>query len=298
MAADVGLDFRHGAFRFGMSFDSTAMMGGGLCWLDYDRDGWLDLFVVNSYAQADASAWEARGGLPRSALYRNVRGRFEDVSAAAGADLPLRGNGCVAADFDLDGNTDLYVTTAGYNVATDGYDALLWNDGDGSFTEGAQAAGINAMGWHAGAAVGDVDGDGLPDLFVSGYTDPNWPIPASAAGFPTNHHAERDLLYLNQGRGENGRPTFREVERPPASSRSGSATGSEPCSPTSTVTVGSTCTSRTMPTRTSCTRTSPRRRAGLPLRGGGAARGRRRPERRDGDRSRRLQPATALPTSS
>ena len=82
MAADVGLDFRHGAFRFGMSFDSTAMMGGGLCWLDYDRDGWLDLFVVNSYAQADASAWEAKGGLPRSALYRNVRGRFEDVSAA------------------------------------------------------------------------------------------------------------------------------------------------------------------------------------------------------------------------
>ena len=53
--------------------DTTAMMGGGLCWLDYDRDGWLDLFVVNSYAQADISAWEARGGLPRSALYRNVR---------------------------------------------------------------------------------------------------------------------------------------------------------------------------------------------------------------------------------
>ena len=73
------------------------------------------------------------------------------------ADLPLRGNGCVAADFDLDGHTDLYVTTAGYNVPTDGYDALLWNDGDGTFTEGARAAGINAIGWHAGAAVGDVE---------------------------------------------------------------------------------------------------------------------------------------------
>ena len=64
-------------------------------------------------------------------------GRFEDVSRGSGADLPLRGNGCVAADFDLDADTDLYVTSAGYNVATDGWDALLWNEGDGTFTEGA-----------------------------------------------------------------------------------------------------------------------------------------------------------------
>jgi hypothetical protein len=213
VARDVGLDFRQGAFRFGVSNDTTAMMGGGLCWLDYDSDGWLDLFVTNSYSQADISTWEAEGGLPRSALYRNVRGRFEDVSASADADLPLRGDGCVAADLDLDGHTDLYVTTAGYNVPTDGYDALLWNNGDGTFTEGARASGINAVGWHAGAAVGDVDGDGLPDLFVSGYTDPNWPLPRSAAGFPTNHHAVRDLLYLNQGVGADGRTTFREVAR-------------------------------------------------------------------------------------
>ena len=212
VASEVGLSFRHGAFRFGMSYDSTAMMGAGLCWLDYDSDGWLDLFVVNSHAQADASAWEAKGGLPRSALYRNVNGRFEDVSSTTGAGLPLRGSGCVAADLNLDGHTDLFVTSAGYNVPTEGYDALLWNDGDGSFTEGARAAGIDAMGWHTGAAVGDVNVDGLPDLFVAGYTDVNWPIPASAAGFPTNHHAVRDLLYLNQGgAGNHGRSTFREV---------------------------------------------------------------------------------------
>jgi hypothetical protein len=196
-----------------MSFDSTAMMGGGVCWLDYDRDGWLDLFVVNSHSQADASAWEAKGGLPRSALYRNVRGRFVDVGAEAGAALPVRGNGCVAADLDSDGHTDLYVTTAGYNVPTDGYDALLWNNGDRTFTEGAREAGINAIGWHAGAAVGDVNGDELPDLFVASYTDPNWPLPASAAGFPTNHQAVRDLLYLNQGPDGSGRPTFREVAK-------------------------------------------------------------------------------------
>ena len=212
VAANVGLSFRHGAFRFGMSNDQTAMMGGGLCWLDYDADGWLDLFVVNSYANTEFADWDARGGPPRTALYRNVHGRFEDVSQRAGADLPLRGNGCVAADFDLDGHTDLYVTTAGYNVAADGYDALLWNESDGTFTEGALEAGMTAPGWHAGAAVGDVNGDGRPDLFVASYADPNITVP-SASGFPTNHLAVRDLLYLNEGEDENGRARFREVAK-------------------------------------------------------------------------------------
>jgi hypothetical protein len=210
VAASVGLDFRQGAFRFGVSNDTTAMMGGGVCWLDYDNDGWLDLFAVNSYAGTDYAAWEAKGGLPRSALFRNIRASFEDVSRRAGADLQVRGNGCVAADFDLDGHTDVYVTTSGYNVATDGHDALLWNNGDGTFSEGAREAGIDTLGWHAGAAVGDVNGDGLPDLFVASYTDVNWPV-ASASGFPSNRRAVRDLLYLNQGVGKNGRPTFREV---------------------------------------------------------------------------------------
>ena len=212
VAHSVGLDFRQGAFRFGMSFDTTAMMGGGLCWLDYDEDGWIDLFVVNSHADIDIAPSDANGGLPRSALYHNVGGRFENVSERSGADLPLRGNGCVAADFDLDGHTDLYVTSAGYNVPTDGWDALLWNNGDGTFTEGAVAAGIKAPGWHSAAAAGDVNGDGRPDLFVSSYTDPNVVVDA-AAGFPSDHAPVRDLLYLNQGPDERGHVTFREVAR-------------------------------------------------------------------------------------
>ena len=212
VAEQVGLDFRHGAFRFGMSLDTTAMMGGGLCWLDYDGDGWLDLFVVNSHADVDIVPSETKGGLPRSRLYRNLGGRFEDVSADAGADIPVRGNGCVAADLNQDGHADLYVTSAGYNVSTDGWDALLWNDGDGTFTEGAVRAGITARGWHSAAAVGDVNGDGRPDLFVTSYTDPNFVVD-SAAGFPSSHAPVRDLLYLNQGPDENGRSTFREVAR-------------------------------------------------------------------------------------
>ena len=201
VAGRVGLDFRQGAFRFGVSADPVAMMGSGLCWLDYDRDGWLDLFVVNSYAERDVPRWLARGGLPRSALFRNVRGRFVEVSRRSSADLALRGTGCVAADLDTDGDTDLYVTAAGTS-------ALLWNEGKGRFREGAAAAGVAASGWRTSAAVGDVNGDGRPDLFVGGYTDVNAPIQGSSAGFPTSHAGVRDLLYLNLGRGR-----FREVGR-------------------------------------------------------------------------------------
>src|SRR3954451_1185526 len=170
VAPQVGLDFRQGAFRFGVSPDPAAMTGGGLCMLDYNNDGWFDLFVVNSYSQADVDRWQKRGGLPRSALFRNRRGHFTNVSRRSGADLAVRGEGCVAADFNGDGYTDLYVTTASY-------DKLLWNNGNGTFTQGARAAGIRSYGWHAGAAVGDVNGDGRPDLYVAGYTDPNVPLP-------------------------------------------------------------------------------------------------------------------------
>ena len=52
------------------------MMGGGLCWLDYNNDGWMDLFVVNSYSDETSTHWNATGGLPRSALFENVHGRF------------------------------------------------------------------------------------------------------------------------------------------------------------------------------------------------------------------------------
>jgi hypothetical protein len=127
------------------------------------------------------------------------------VTRSSGAGLAVRGQGCVAADFNGDGYTDLFITTA------DGQDKLLWNNGNGTFTEGARAAGIRGYGWHTGAAVADVNGDGRPDLFVAGYTDVNLQIPGSAAGFPNNYAGVRDLLYLNMGRDKRGRSRFREV---------------------------------------------------------------------------------------
>ena len=120
-------------------------MGGGVCWLDYDNDGWMDLFVVNSYGEGDIGALlEARRPAAQRPLPERPRAAFTKVY---GRRRRRRGEGCVAADLNGDGRTDLYVTTAQS-------DQLLWNDGDGTFTEGARAAGVVSFGWHSGAAVG------------------------------------------------------------------------------------------------------------------------------------------------
>jgi Na+-translocating ferredoxin:NAD+ oxidoreductase RnfD subunit len=208
VASKVGLDFRQDDFRYGVSLNVHSMMGGGLCWLDYNNDGWMDLFVVNSYTDENIGAWNARGGPPRSALFENVHGRFVNVSARSHANVAAQGDGCVAGDFNGDGYTDLLITTNTYNV-------LLWNNGDGTFTDGTHAAGIDAFGtygWHTGATVADVNGDGRPDIFVSGYADVNAPA-GSTFGFPRNLKAFRDLLYLNEGPDAAGHSRFREVSR-------------------------------------------------------------------------------------
>jgi Na+-translocating ferredoxin:NAD+ oxidoreductase RnfD subunit len=204
VAPAVGLDFRQDSFRYGISNDYTAMMGGGVCWLDYNGDGWQDLFAVNSYASADTAQWHAHGGLPRTQLFENLHGHFHNVTASAHAGLPVQGDGCAGADLNGDGRPDLIVSTANGIK-------LLWNDGNGTFSEGARAAGMTAAGWYTGVAVADVNGDGRPDVFVAGYTRPYDPVPNSLAGFPTNLVGVRDVLYLNEGNGPNGRARFREV---------------------------------------------------------------------------------------
>jgi ASPIC and UnbV/FG-GAP-like repeat len=200
VASEVGLRFRHGAFRWGESADAPAMTGGGICWLDYDRDGWLDLFVVNGHSRNERDEWQARGGLPTTRLFRNREGRFADVTDETGAGVALRGQGCVAADLDRDGHTDLYVTGADRST-------LLWNDSD-EFTEAEEESGVRVFGWHTGATAGDIDGDGRLDLVVSGYVDEATRIPQAELGFPNTHAGRRDLLFLNDGDRR-----FREVGR-------------------------------------------------------------------------------------
>lgn len=93
VAAQVGLKFQHGAFRTAIFADPAALMGAGLCWIDYDQDGWQDLCLVNSHAEDEIDHWQANGGLPTNALFCNQNGQFSDVLAQTGTNLALRGDG-------------------------------------------------------------------------------------------------------------------------------------------------------------------------------------------------------------
>src|SRR5581483_5274134 len=188
VSRSVGLDFRQGSFRFGMSKETQAMMGGGVCWLDYNGDGWEDLYAVNSYASADTAQWQAHGGLPRSALFENVRGRFHNVSAQTHAGLQAQGDGCAAADVIGNGRPDVFVagyadpsepvpnSFAGFPTNVAGVrDLLFLNEGGRRFREvGVQAGLESALFSHGlGAEFVDVNHDGRPDLYVANDEDPN-----------------------------------------------------------------------------------------------------------------------------
>ncbi|HKX26199.1 MAG TPA: CRTAC1 family protein [Blastocatellia bacterium] len=141
---------------------------GGVALFDYDRDGWLDLYLVNG------STWAALQGKerpPSAALFHNNKdGTFTDVTAKAGVANGRWGFGASCGDFDHDGWEDLYVTNFGKN-------RLYRNNGDGTFTDVAERLGVAVESWSTGATFGDYDGDGDLDLFVAGYVqfDPAHP---------------------------------------------------------------------------------------------------------------------------
>ncbi len=136
--------------------------GTGVAFLDYDRDGRLDVYVVNGW-RLDGSTVAERG---RNALYRGLPGgTFEDVTDAASVGGEGQwGSGVSVADFDRDGWPDIFVTNFGPNL-------LYRNLGNGRFEEVAKKVGVDAPGWNTGAAFFDADGDGFLDLYVASYID-------------------------------------------------------------------------------------------------------------------------------
>ena len=184
--------------------------GSGACWFDYNNDGYMDLYLVNG-----ATVEELRGKAPpgkhQNHLFRNNRnGSFTDVTQQAKVPGKGWGFGCVAADFDNDGKTDLLVTNFGPNI-------LFRNNGDGTFTDVTTRAGVGGGNvWHTGAAFADYDNDGRLDLYVAGYLDFDIQNPKSGgceyegvrvkACGPLGFKGAPDALYHNNGDG-----TFTDV---------------------------------------------------------------------------------------
>src|SRR2546421_10874373 len=134
-------------------------VGAGCAFLDYDNDGWIDIYLVNS---GPSDFFKPQTPL-KNALYRNNRdGTFTDVTEKAGVAGGTFGMGAAAADFDGDGWVDLFVTAYGRNI-------LYRNNGDGTFTDVTAKAGINSPGWSTCAVWFDFDNDGKLDLFVSSF---------------------------------------------------------------------------------------------------------------------------------
>ena len=137
-------------------------MSGGVALIDYDRDGWPDIYFTN----AQSVDMALHGRKARSALYHNNRdGTFTDVTDKAGVGYPCWAMGATVGDYNNDGWPDLLVTCFGGVV-------LYRNNGDGTFTDVTKSAGLSGdTEWATGAAFGDYDGDGWDDLFISHYVD-------------------------------------------------------------------------------------------------------------------------------
>jgi enediyne biosynthesis protein E4 len=191
--------------------------GSGVGLIDYDNDGWLDIYVVNG---STFDALDGKETPPHAALFHNNHdGTFTDVAAKAGVTNDRWGFGVAIADYDNDGWPDIFVSNWGKN-------RLYHNNHDGTFTDVADKAGValdDPAAWHTGATWGDYDGDGRLDLFVAGYLHydrKNLPTPSENGGTnafctfrgelvscgPRGLKGEPDHLFHNNGDG-----TFTDV---------------------------------------------------------------------------------------
>jgi enediyne biosynthesis protein E4 len=188
-------------------------MGGGVAMLDFDNDGWLDLFFTNGAKLQDPMPPDASPAKsdPRfwNRLYRNNRnGTFTDVTEKAHVAGTAYSMGVAVGDYDNDGFEDLYLTQYGSNV-------LYHNNGEGTFTDVTKRAGVAADGWSSSAAFFDFDNDGRLDLFVCRYL--RWTFQSNVycgerrPGYreychPSSFPAVTNVLYRNNGDG-----TFTDV---------------------------------------------------------------------------------------
>ena len=202
VTAEAGITFRHHS-----SADKKYIlesMSGGVALFDFDNDGLVDIYFLDSPTVDTAKDPKAA----RSVLYRSLgHGKFDDVTDKAGVGQTGWAMGVCVADVDGDGFKDLYVTGFGRNH-------LYHNNGDGTFADIAEQAGVRADGWSTGCGFADYDRDGRLDLFVSRYVkidldhlpafgrDKNCqyrgvPVQCGPRGLP----GESDLLFHNEGEG-------------------------------------------------------------------------------------------------
>ena len=220
IARDSGVVFNH---SFGDDTLSSIVeaTGAGCGFIDYDGDGYLDIYLLNGGYLKGLSDPRARrsAGQARNMLFRNNGdGTFVDVTEAAGVGHKGYAMACVAADYDNDGDLDLFVSNYGPNV-------FYHNNGDGTFTDATAAAGLDDDRWGLGCTFFDYDRDGNVDLYVGNYLeyDPDYRFFYAADYFPgpLSYGGQTDLLYHNNGDG-----TFTDVtERAGVSNPDGRAMG-------------------------------------------------------------------------
>ncbi len=203
ISPDLGVDFKHSIGDKHLD-NLVESVGGGAVFLDYDQDGYIDLYVSNGSYTDNLSEGEKPEGNPVNNLFRNRQdGTYENVTEEAGVGHAGYGMGMTVGDIDNDGYPDIYITNYGPNI-------LYKNNGDGTFSDISEKAGVAGVECSVGAVWFDYDNDGWLDLYVGNYIDfdPEYGYFYAPDGFPgpMAYDGQQDLLYHNQGDG-----TFKDV---------------------------------------------------------------------------------------